>query len=392
MGLALTASLIAFSSGCISKFEPGTRSNLLLPDDEQIETVHRLEDSSGSSVMTMTSLSTTFTIRRLGSVEFNGANLPILSFRDGGYIATQLGDVPSAAQLCAVTNQPASGMSVSVNKIGNSGDPTLVSRSEEGVLIGRNGNQEGFLVERPNQDGSRSIGVASWDNGSIDWIIDDGRVNTFGWLGPNGRVVYSTLKMEETRFTLAVVEPDGTHWKIPEPLPYSWVFPILGGEDESLFAVRLGDGYADMVHGPLDDPDSFRKELRSHRMSNRADLLRTSQMMSTSTSGTGIGGRVIPWYSYELGRMVAWDVDELEVNLLPEDSISAYPIDQGQNWLVTTPNGLDRITLFVSERTGDRLLDFPWITRDMSESKVLIIEPVEREVGIRMIEFQTGND
>ena len=390
--LALVASLIVLATGCVSEFKPGGNSNLILPDEEQMETIHRMDDFDGTSMAAMTSLTTAFQVKRLGGVEFNGATLPLVSFTDGGHIATQTGRPPSARLLTGNASNRTEGMSVAVYRLDGPGGPQRTGQSDDGILLGRNGNQNGFLVERPNTDGSRSIGMASWIDGNIDWIIDDGNVNAFGWVSQSGRIVFSSRRVEDSNFVIAVRETDGSRWDIEETLPYTWMFPVFEADGQSIFAVRLGDGYADMTHGSLSSANDFRDTMKSHRMSNRTDATRISQMVSTSTSGPKGNGLVIPWYSYELGRMVVWDVDRLEVQLLPEGSVSAFPMDTKRNWLVTTGEGLDRTALFVSDRAEDRLIDFPWLARHMSGNQVFIIEPLDRVIKVAMIEFGSATE
>ena len=382
--LAATASLVALAAGCVSEFKPLGKSQLLLPEDEQVETIHRMDDPDGTSLTAMRSLSTSFTIRRLGSIPFNAVNLPLASFDGGINIATQRGR-PSSSLFTARSVLGADTASVVVHRLGGPDGPYEVFESEPGVLLGRNGNQSGFLVERPNEDGSRSIGVLSWSDGSIDWILDDGRVNAFGWIDESGRVVYSTRSPEDSEFIIGVREADGSRWAIDETLPYSWLYPMLDPDGRSLFAVRLGDGYADMVYGTLTNAGDFRKSMQIHRMSNRADSKRVSQMISTTTFGSESSGSQIPWYSYELGRMVVWDVKGDTVELLPEDSVAAFPLKQMHNWLVTTPDGLDRAALFVSEPVQDRLIDFPWLARSMQGDDILIVEPLDRMIEIAVM-------
>ena len=140
-----------------------------------------------------------------------------------------------------------------------------------------------------------------------------------------------------------------------------------------------------MVCGIPTNAGDFRKSMKRHRMSNRASPTRVSQMVSTTTCSPGGRGSQVSWYSYELGRMVVWNVEEDSVELLPEGSVAAFPLRRAPNWLVTTPDGLDRTALFVSETVQDRLLDFPWLARAMQGNRVLIVEPLERAIQIAIM-------
>ncbi|MEE2681512.1 MAG: hypothetical protein VX641_03980 [Planctomycetota bacterium] len=386
MRLALIAGLIGMTSGCVSEFKANGESRLVLPEDEQIETIHRVDDGDGTSMTAMRSLSTVFRMQRKGSIAFNGINLPLFESAEGTHVATQEGSV-AGNLTTAESVRGAERLKVIIHRLGERGGPRQTFESESGILLGRNGNQRGFLVERPNEDGSRSIGLASWTDGTVDWLLDDGRVNAFGWIDTAGRIAYSTRSPDDSSFVVGIREADGTRWTIEEDLPYSWMFPILDPDGQTLFSVRLGDGYADMVHGTITNNRAFRETMKAQRMSNRASARRVSQMVSTSTSGVYGDEYCIPWYSYELERMVVWDVGELTVELLAENSVAAFPLKAKHNWLVTTPDGLDRTALFVSKRSQDRLLDFPWLARARDGDQVVIIEPLDQRIEIAILEF-----
>ena len=378
--------------GCVSKFERGDQSRLILPDSQEFESVQRIDQTPGASLMTMTSMSTSFTMQRWRGVDFDGTTLPLMSFSNGERIAVQTGPPPSMGVRCALSGDCSTKTGISVYQLGEDRETKLVHETTGGVLLGRNGNQKGFLVERPNQNGSRSIGILSWTGGEINWLVDDEQVNTFGWLSETGRLVYSSRSMSSTEFKLKVVEPDGSRWSIPEALPFSWVYPILGSNGKDLFAVRLGDGYADAAYGGLENLGSFRKNLTIRRMSDRVNLVRITQMMSTANGGLPGAQSILTWYSYELGRMVLWDAETDETQPLPEGSVSAIPFGNKFNWLVTTADGLERVSLFVTDTEVDRLIDFPWIPRVISGEEVLLVEPRDGFAELAVMTFTSARE
>lgn len=373
--------------GCVSTFERGDQSRLILPDTQDFETVQRIDNTPGIPLVTTTSMSTSFTLRRWKGIEFDGATIPLMSFADGETIAIQTGPPPNMSVRCALSGDCRPETAISIYRLGQERETVLLHETDGGLLLGRNGNKEGFLVERPNRNGSRSIGIVSWSGGTVNWLVHDEQVNTFGWLAENGRLIYSSRPVDSTEFRLKVIEPGGSRWSISEVLPYSWVFPILSADGKELFAIRLGDGYADATHGVLEDLSSFRKSITTRRMSDRVDLVRITQMMSTAAAGLPEARSILAWYSYELERMVLWDVKADDIQLLPSESVSAIPFGTRFNWLVTTQDGLDRVTLFVTDTEVDRLVDFPWIARAKSGMKVLLVEPREKIAELAMIEF-----
>lgn len=387
LGTFLCTTLIL---GCVSTFERSDQSRLILPDTQDFETVQRIDSTPGLPLVTTTSMSTSFTLRRWKGIEFDGATLPLLNFSDGGRVAIQTGPPPSMAVRCALSGQCSSETGISIYRLGEDRETVLVHETEGGLLLGRNSNQTGFLVERPNRNGSRSIGIASWSGETIQWLVQDEHVNAFGWLAENGRLVYSSRPVDSTEFRLRVIEPDGSRWSIPEALPYSWIFPILSSCGKDLFAIRQGDGYADATYGALEDLISFRRSVSVRRMSDRVDLVRITQMMSTATAGMPEAESVLTWYSYELGRMVLWDAGSDEIQLLPEETVSAIPFGSKFNWLATTQDGLDRVTLFVTDTEVDRLIDFPWIARAKSGMQILLVEPRGKKAELALMEF-TGS-
>lgn len=127
----------------------------------------------------------------LGSIPYNSVTLP-LSSPNGMYLASETGFAPAIETINAsfratvpVATQvevfaiapppiPEDASSSMISKIGELEAP---------MLLGRSANNRGFIVEQPQENGSRWIGFVEWETGKLTWIADDNHVNAYAALG-----------------------------------------------------------------------------------------------------------------------------------------------------------------------------------------------------------------
>jgi hypothetical protein len=132
-----------------------------------------------------------FEIATLGEVRFDSSTLPLVSPR-ADFIAVQAGIAPPEAAADASGPAEAPQTRIEIYDMrsrrlertfvagppARSGVPRFLT---QGMLLGRSVNDEGFLVEWPRQDATRWIGLCSWKDASIRWLIGgDEAVPTFG--------------------------------------------------------------------------------------------------------------------------------------------------------------------------------------------------------------------
>ena len=379
-------------AGCVSSYEADGEPRYVLPAEEQFEVVQRTGFDEDGNLALTSSTETTFRVRRGAPIEYNGSTLPLFTFADGGYIATQVGPIPGKAIVDASSGSCPPGTRVRIHRVGEGMETTLIHESGDGLLLGRNSDGSGFLVERPSGNGGRAIGKMDWRTGRTEWLVDDGRVNAFGWLASDGTLLFSTRAVGQERFELAFRRPDGTIRRVSESLPFSWLFPTSVRGGTGVYCIRMGDGYADMTYSEFTEHPPYIETTHSRRMSNRVDTSRVVQMASTLSGGAGRSEGAVSWYSYELGRVMTWTQETNEVEMLPEGSYAATAFRDRYNWLVTSGLGLSRATLFVSEVRNSLLIEFPWIVRELVDGTAAIFEPRVDRLEFAIIEFGSYGD
>ena len=137
--------------------------------------------------------------------------------------------------------------------------------------------------------------------------------------------------------------------------------------------MRLGDGYADLAWGRLDYAAMFRQTLCVHRVSNRIDTKRAWQMLAGSTGSAGQAPGVLLWFSFELGRLVGWQVPQSRTFLMPKGSVAGFALGKKDNWLVTTTELLQLVVFIQGSSVQTTLFDTPWIARGGSPKNQVIV-------------------
>lgn len=191
------------------------------------ETAQALYEISRANMKSRDSEQQTFSAMdwSLGAIPSNDQVLPLNS-PDGQWLAVKTGPPVPHSTLLALPKAPVPVSStVEIWKV----DPStatveLHSRLSSPLLLGQSADASGFLVEAPQENGSRWIGKADWDTGRITWLVQDNAVNTFGSIGPNGELAWCTRPVSESAFSLAVrflddeeigIGSNGGEWLMP---------------------------------------------------------------------------------------------------------------------------------------------------------------------------------
>ncbi|MEE2908468.1 MAG: hypothetical protein VX527_11640 [Planctomycetota bacterium] len=191
------------------------------------ETAKALYEISKANMTTRDGTQQTFSAMdwSLGTIPSNDQALPLNS-PDGQWLAVKTGPTVAMSTLLALPDAPIPLESgVEIWKV----DPTtatiaLHSMLPPPLLLGQSADADGFLVELPQENGSRWLGKADWDTGAITWLAQDNAVNTYGSLGPNGELAWCTRPISETAFSLAIrfpddeevgIGPNGGEWLMP---------------------------------------------------------------------------------------------------------------------------------------------------------------------------------
>ena len=353
--LAFAAAFAIAAAGCVTTVEK-VGGGIRPPD-------------RGSDLARQSALSRTG-IRTLGSIQYDGFTLPIAS-PDGRFLAVQTGVAPDwPTVLAARGGRPPLASSIEVWECSDT--VTRVASLSRGLLLGRSADASGFLVEAPQADGSRWIGKVAWpgairpvevkplaegdaplvldepvDISKPEWLVQDGHINAFATLGPEGSLAWCVRTPEERVFRLAV-RPAGSgaafeHAAGPDE---SWFLPVFAGAgaNASMYALRLRDGMVDLVHGTPNDLDSWDRSLAIRPLSDRADARVAWQMLAPQGTASAIGegqdDRLV-FFHPDLRRMAIWDPVDDSLALLEPESFAAT-LDGDTAALLAMPDGMFR--------------------------------------------------
>lgn len=325
---------------------------------ERVQIRHDRQGEFGESIMAVgvprrvTNTLIRTEIQLQGRIPYDSMSMPLVS-PDGRFIATQTrvsptwptllaeweADVPIATRI-EIYKRPLDGTMVS-----------LFTTIHEPLILGRSYDHEGFLVEAPQDDGSRWIGYVEWETGELHWLVADEFVNAFPSLGPDGRLAWSRREVNDSdqQFELVVRGPhdggDFYEWSYGRDRE-SWLMPTWSGSGNGLFAFVLTADYLEAVYAVGSDPSAFRQSQQ------RIGLARTASVHSAYQAvGAQISTPSVPWLSANEQlvffhpsrmRMAVWrpmSGRQNPVTLLNRNSFAAV-VDPHDRAFVTTEDDL----------------------------------------------------
>jgi hypothetical protein len=242
---------------------------------------------------------------------------------------------------------------------------TMLRALDGAWLLGRAATDDGFLVERPREDGGRDIALASWRE-SIRMIAEDGWTNAFVTASAGGDLAWSRRRPEGGDWQL-VVERGGRRRAIGTRPGVSWLFPSFAGDGSGLFALRMEGTAIALAWIRFDDagppgPDAVEAAITSTLtvQGNLSAAARASEPSSgLSASPPGRGDLTI--WSADHGTTLVW-APGAEPEALGPAAVAATVVDD-ENALCTEAGGLRRDRITARARPGERLLDGAWVTR-----------------------------
>ena len=281
-------------------------------------------------------------VRALGTITTDGFTLPLLS-PSGQFIAVQTGTPPDGATMLARAGQRAPKASrIAMYRVAPTGLVRL-GETDSGLVLGRNSDARGFLVESPRPDGARWIGRLEWGKNDIEWLVQDGRVNAFASLGIDGALTYSSRDVRERQFDL-VVQRNGKVCKLLGDGARSYLFPTFNSDGSRVFAMCARDGILEFASADPTSDESLTQSLTRALISDRADDQTAAQMLAPQGVRDGIDGR--DWIAFHpaLNSLVRWN-----------DADGLRPINGGVMALGRVSN--DRVAVLAGGRVRVRALD-----------------------------------
>lgn len=203
--LLCTCLSLAILTGCVSETTKPTRGVKLSPDGSRFD--RKPKDSNPSTIaadlgtgavaepVTGASLASRVRIAVIprGSIPYDGVTLPLVS-PDGRFIATQIGEAPTWPTIFASNDAqfPRSTLevfSIAAGPASRVGWSTLPAGN---LILGRSANDEGFLAESIESDGTRTIVLVAWATGRTETLArENGKVFAHATFLSRGELCYT---------------------------------------------------------------------------------------------------------------------------------------------------------------------------------------------------------
>ena len=312
----------------------------------------------------------------LGDVPAVNSILPLLS-PDGTRLAVHTGAEPSMATRLALPDAPIpteSGIAIWQILPGRGG--LKIQTTLEGpLLLTDSADETGFLVERPNDDGSRWIGKVDWKTGNVHWLVTGKAVAVFPTLGYGGRLAWSERSIDGDAFDLVIRLSQTRTGDQPETvIPHGdgdWLLPSWSGRSNRLAVYRVTPTQLQLFSLDADSPESLREDLR------HIPVLAGGRAVDALLSATGrhhVVGIPRPpleevfFYDPRQQRMMLWLPTGLNWDQpMPLADLSVAAVhDASGGFLLTLPDGF-----YWQDRNDHRKLmriDLtPWIARPTND-------------------------
>lgn len=217
-----------------------------------------------------------------GSVPYDNRSLPLVS-PDGRYVATQTGVAPPWNAIVARRDaETPAATHIEIHELPGQAElgPQLVAMLARPAILGRACDAQGFLIESPQEDGSRWIGYVTWRDGNVTWLVTGADVNAFAALGPQQRLAWSRRAPGDEHFDL-VIRTGGDEWTVASQ-GEDWLMPTWSGRADGLFAFTLKSGQLDLVFVSAMDSTTLRQSLQRVPVATGADVFGAYQSVSGS--------------------------------------------------------------------------------------------------------------
>jgi hypothetical protein len=332
-------------------------------------------------------------IQALGHVPYDAQTLPLVR-RDGRYVAVQDGEAPTWTAVLAEDGAlPAASTVVRTYAITDKG-PVAAAVLPPGVLLGRNAGIDGFMVEAPQADGARWLGVAAWETGEITWLVRDDRVNAFAVRGmaPARRLAFTRRVVGSEARDLVIRQ--GTAEYVVGAREGSWLHPVWcdgGDPDRSarLTALRLeSDGRLLLVSVRI-DPTLSQHEITASQLLTRSGTIEDAHQCFAGVQHPCSSPDIVPtplardqrggvlFFHPDHQRIARFDPGAGTVRLLDPRGVAADWLADGRVLLCTSDSLVLRDP--AASRSGAVVLRTPYVPRatPTGVTPALLIAPVK---------------
>ncbi len=328
-----------------------------------------------------------FQLNSMAPVRTDGFFLPLAS-SDGMRLAWQQESNFNWPMLLALPDAPRAVLGVVSVRALDDLEPTHTFSGA--YMLGRSCNMDGVLVESPQKDGTRWIGVLPWNGSDARWLLQDAKVNAFACFVPRGELAWSHREIGERGFSLTVNRPEGK-FQWPRKDNESWMFPIVASD--GIFAAHLRDGVLQLAYLPLRAGQTMPTEESRSAIIQRSISLRGSEQMAYQCLGSLPPDRAVLadgsllFFHPDYGRMAIWQPRNDTITPLPMGTLSASAKNSTQ-LLISSRDSLARLMMPLDSEHGPvTLVEQPWIARTPSgegsgAGRIILFLPTAKECKI----------
>jgi len=350
-------------------------------------------------------------VKPLGVVPFDGMTLPVVS-PDGRYLATQVGEAPSWPTVLAQAGATVPRCHVEVFDLTAAAPKRveLPSSLPPGLMLGRDADGSGVLVESQRPDGSRWIGKLAFGDGQLQWLAQGKAVNAHAALGPGGELIFTRRDIDQPESALVIraagASPSERVLATPK---VSYWFPAFASRGADAVAFAIGpDGIEVQAFSVAGSADAATTPLRPHRA--RRLIGRTPDPMSAYQAASCVqplaGGSSADGFLFHqpfMGRMCLLDPALGTLTPLAERSVSAVSTGDPSSpgFFLTTPRGLmfQRVSPSPdgpSAGPESRALTDSWVPRATSNPQMPFVllgpGPHEQPLMLRVVAMAIATD
>lgn len=286
-------------------------------------------------------------VEPIGELPYDGQILPIIS-PDGAFAAVSTGEPPTWPTILAQHGGAAPNAQIRLFDIASAPprEITPVTALPDGLVLGRDADARGVLVESPRADGSRWIGRIHWLTGELTWLVQDQFVNAHAVFGPDGLLIWSRREVGRLESSIIMRGSASDHAIAPDT-DSALALPTMGTTDDVLYIFSAAPKSLELRAVRLTSGGRPGMVIARRTLAGEGSLLLASQAVAVVQNAFGAASpswNESPAFVFlhpAEARMVVLDVNSGALTKLAPKSIAACPADTPlPSVYITTPEGL----------------------------------------------------
>lgn len=241
--VAIGACVVVMLAGCVTQKATPQRGVRVNPDGTRTTPQGATVPSGQVATPVPATVASTvrLSVRPMGSIPYDTQCIPLTS-PDGRYVATQVGPPPSWPTLFARDDAEPPSSTVEAYAIDQGAVRRIewAERPPDSIVLGRAANDEGFLVESIQGDGSRAIAQLAWASGRAEVLAQEaGAVCAHATWTARGELVYTSRPVDGSKpAALCLRARDGSVTTLACP-DGEYKYPMATPDDRFVYALCL---------------------------------------------------------------------------------------------------------------------------------------------------------